>query len=95
MHNQQQQHLKTNNTISKYAVITLSIVLLSGISIVSALQITANEQVQHQHQQQHLAFGQAPEESVAGEQTFGSAFDTFVSSEPGGYGIYETGNLMY
>jgi hypothetical protein len=43
--------------------------------------------VQHQ---QHLAFGQAPpEESVAGEQTFRSAFDTFVSSEPGGYGIYE------
>jgi hypothetical protein len=42
-----------------------------------------------QHQQ-HLAFGQAPpEESVAGEQTFRSAFDTFVSSEPGGYGIYE------
>jgi hypothetical protein len=35
----------------------------------------------HQHnQQQHLALGQAPEESVAGEQTFRSAFDTFVSS---------------
>src|SRR5918999_294858 len=40
-------------------------------------------------QQQHLALGQAPEESVAGEQTVRSAFDTFVSSEPGGYGIYE------
>jgi hypothetical protein len=38
-----------------------------------------------QHQQQHLALGQAPEESVAGEQTFRSAFDTFVSSESGGY----------
>jgi hypothetical protein len=38
----------------------------------------------HQQQQQHLAFGQAsPEESVAGEQTFRSAFDTFVSSESG------------
>jgi hypothetical protein len=88
MHNQQQQqHLKTNNTISKFAVIALSIVLLAGISLVPALQITANEQVQ---QQQHLAFGQAPpEEPVSGEQTFGSAFDTFVSSEPGGYGIYE------
>jgi hypothetical protein len=90
MHNQQQhQHLKSNNIILKLAVIALSIVLLTGISLVSALQITANEQVQHQ-QQQHLALGQAPpEESVAGEQTFRSAFDTFVSSEPGGYGIYE------
>jgi hypothetical protein len=87
MHNQKQQHLKSNNIILKLAVIALSIVLLTGISLVSALQITANEQVQHQ---QHLAFGQAPpEESVAGEQTFRSAFDTFVSSEPGGYGIYE------
>jgi CHASE3 domain sensor protein len=85
MHNpQQQHHLKTNNIISKLAVIVLSFVLLAGISLVSALQIIANEQVQHQ-QQQHLAFGQAAEESVAGEQTFGSAFDTFVSSEPGGY----------
>jgi uncharacterized protein HemX len=85
----QQQHLKTNNIISKLAVVVLSIVLLTGISLVSALQITTNEQVQHQqqqqHQQQHLAFGQAPpEESVEGEQTFRSAFDTFVSSEPGG-----------
>jgi hypothetical protein len=80
----QQQHLKTNNIISKLAVVVLSIVLLTGISLVSALQITTNEQVQHQ-QQQHLAFGQAPpEESVEGEQTFRSAFDTFVSSEPGG-----------
>jgi hypothetical protein len=90
MHNQKrQQHLKSNNIISKYAVITLSIVLLSGISLVPAFQIAANEQVQHQHQQQHLAFGQTAEEPVSGEQTFMSAFDTFVSSEPGGYGMYE------
>ena len=92
MHNQKQQHLKSNNIILKLAVIALYIVLLTGISLVSVLQVTANEQVQHQQQQQqqHLAFGQAPpEESVAGEQTFRSAFDTFVSSEPGGYGIYE------
>ena len=26
---------------------------------------------------------------LAGEQTFRSAFDSFVSSEPGGFGIYE------
>jgi hypothetical protein len=81
------QRLKPNN-ISKSSVIVLSFVLLTGISLVPALQITANGQVQHQHQQ-HLAFGQSPETSVAGEQTFRSAFDTFVSSEPGGYGIYE------
>jgi hypothetical protein len=31
-----------------------------------------------------------PETSaVAGEQTFRSALDTFVSSDPGGYGMYE------
>ena len=81
-------HLKTNNIISKFAVIALSIVLLTGISLVSVLQITATGQSQH-HQQQHFAFGQTAEEPVSGEQTFGSAFDTFVSSEPGGYGIYE------
>jgi hypothetical protein len=41
-------------------------------------------------QQQHLALGQqSPEISVAGEKTFRSAFNTFVSSESGGYGIYE------
>ena len=91
MHNNQQRqhHLKTNNIISKFAVIALSLVLLTGISLVSVLQITATGQSQH-HQQQYLAFGQTPpEESVAGEQTFMSAFDTFVSSEPGGYGMYE------
>ena len=77
MHNQQQQHLKTNN-VSKFAVITLSIVLLSGISLVPAFQIAANEQVQHQHQQQHLAFGQTAEEPVSGEQTFMSAFESNV-----------------
>ena len=51
MHNQQQQYLKTNNIISKFAVIVLSIVLLTGISLVPALQITANGQVQQQQQQ--------------------------------------------
>jgi hypothetical protein len=47
--------------------------------------------VQYQEQQQHLAFVQAPppETSVEGNQTFSSAFDTFVSSQPGGYGMYE------
>ena len=43
------QRLKPNN-ISKLAVIVLSIVLLTGISLIPALQITANGQVQ---QQQH------------------------------------------
>ena len=47
MHNQQ-QHLKLNNIISKLAVIVLSIVLLPAIPLVSALQIAANGQSQHQ-----------------------------------------------
>jgi hypothetical protein len=59
--------------------------------VVSALSIVMiSNGVQYQ-EQQHLAFGQAPppETSVEGNQTFSSAFDTFVSSEPGGYGIYD------
>ena len=90
MHKEHRQHLKSNNIILKFVVIVLSIVLLTGFALVPALQLGVNGQVQQQQQQQqHLAFRQAPEESVAGEQTFRSAFDTFVSSEPGGYGIYE------
>jgi hypothetical protein len=47
MHNQQQQHLKTNN-VSKLAVIVLSIVLLTGISLVPVLQVGASAQQQQQ-----------------------------------------------
>jgi hypothetical protein len=50
---QQQQHLKTNNNIiSKLAVIVLSIVLITGISLVPALQIGVHGQGQQQPQQQ-------------------------------------------
>src|SRR5215216_2337032 len=52
MHNHQQRHLKTNNIISKFAVIVLSIVLLTGLALVPALQIGVNGQVQQQQQQQ-------------------------------------------
>jgi hypothetical protein len=51
MHNQQQRHFKTNNIISKFAVIVLSIVLLTGLALVPALQIGVNGQVQQQQQQ--------------------------------------------
>ena len=63
--------------------------------VVSALfPVIVPTGVQYQQQQQDLlAFGQAPppqaETSVEGNQTFRSAFDTFVSSEPGGYGMYD------
>jgi hypothetical protein len=58
MHKEQhrQQHLKSNNIISKLAVIVLSIVLLTGISLVPALQIGVNGQVQQQQQQQLEGF---------------------------------------
>ena len=46
-----QQHLKSNNIITNLAVIVLSIVLLAGISLVPALQIGVNGQVQQQQQQ--------------------------------------------
>jgi hypothetical protein len=52
MGRQRQYHLKLNNIISKLAVIVLSIVLLTGISLVPALQIGVNGQVQQQQQQQ-------------------------------------------
>jgi sRNA-binding regulator protein Hfq len=63
--------------------------ILIIVSALSTVIITSG--VQYQEQQQHLAFGQAPpsEASVAENQTFRSAFDTFVSSDPGGYGMYE------
>ncbi len=52
MHKEQQQHhLKSNNIISKSAVIVLSIVSLTGISLVPTLQIGVNGQVQQQQQQ--------------------------------------------
>jgi hypothetical protein len=44
----QQQHLKSNNIISELSVIVLSIVLLSGISLVPALQVEVYGQLQQQ-----------------------------------------------
>ena len=63
--------------------------LLTTVVVALSTFIISNG-VQYQ-QQEHLAFGQAPpsETPVEGNQTFSSAFDTFVSSEPGGYGMYE------
>jgi hypothetical protein len=52
MQKKHRQHLKSNNIILKFAVIVLSIVLLTGISLVPALQIGVNGQVQQQQQQQ-------------------------------------------
>jgi hypothetical protein len=49
-----QQHLKSNNNIiSKLAVIVLSIVLLTGISLLPAIQVRVYGQVQQQPQQQN------------------------------------------
>ena len=47
-----QQHLKSNIIISKLAIIVLSIVLLTGISLVPALQASAYGQSQQAPQQQ-------------------------------------------
>ena len=54
MHKEQhrQHHLKTNNIISKLAVIVLSIVLLTGISLVPTLHSGVYSQVQQQQPQQ-------------------------------------------
>jgi hypothetical protein len=40
-------------------------------------------------QYQQYSFGQTNQTSSANEQAFRSQFDTFVTSEPGGYGMYE------
>src|SRR5215211_4507924 len=50
MHNQQQRYLKTNNIVSKFVVIVLSVVLLTGISLVPVLQIGVSAQQQQQPQ---------------------------------------------
>jgi hypothetical protein len=44
------RHLLKTNNISKFAVIVLSIVLLTGLGLVPALQIGVNGQVQQQQQ---------------------------------------------
>jgi hypothetical protein len=49
MHKEHRQHLKSNNVISKSV---LSIILLTGISLVPALQIGVNGQMQQQQQPQ-------------------------------------------
>jgi hypothetical protein len=67
---------------------TTYIDILSGINYSICFIYTYFTNGLQQHQKP-LSFGQSPKESVTGEQTFRSAFDTFVSSEPGGYGIYE------
>jgi hypothetical protein len=46
MHNQQ-QYFQTNN-VSKFAVIALSIVLITGLALVPALQLGVHAQVQQQ-----------------------------------------------
>jgi hypothetical protein len=71
---------KNNNQIQ---ILTVVVAALSTVIVSNG--------VQYQYQQEQLAFGQAPppETSLAGNQTFRSAFDTFVSSEPGGYGMYD------
>ena len=56
--------------------------LFVGIIAISAILVIGS-------QYQQFSFGQANETSPSTEQTFASGFDTFVSSEPAGYGMYE------
>ena len=58
------------------------IYLFVGIIALSAILVIGS-------QYQQYSFGQAKETSTSTEQTFASGFDTFVSSEPTGYGMYE------
>jgi hypothetical protein len=52
MHKEHRQHnLKSNNIISKLTVIVLSIILLTGISLLPTVQVGVNGQL-HQQQQQ-------------------------------------------
>jgi hypothetical protein len=76
MHNQQQQHLTTNNIISQLSVIVLSIVLLTGISLVPALQIGVNGQVQQQQPLQQ-------ENQIALSQVIKQIAQQVVTANPG------------
>src|SRR5215204_5662646 len=83
MHKEQQrQHLKSNNIISKLAVITLSIVLLTGISLVPALQIGVNGQVQQQQQQQQQQQPQQ-QKQVGLSQVIKKIAQQVVTANPG------------
>jgi hypothetical protein len=70
--------------------------ILIIVSALSTLIIINAVQYQQQQQQQHLlAFGQTPPEtSVAGEQTFRSAFDTLFLQNQEDMVSMRRGNLM-
>jgi uncharacterized BrkB/YihY/UPF0761 family membrane protein len=58
MHKEQQrQHLKSNKIISKLVVIVLSIVLLTGISLLPAIQVGVYGQLQKEQPRQQNTIG--------------------------------------
>lgn len=67
---------------------TETTLLIVTALILSAVIYTGIQQVSYQ-QQSTFGQEQATEPPVSNETTFRSVFDTFVSSEPGGYGIYQ------
>jgi hypothetical protein len=78
---QRQQHLKSNNIIiSQFAVIVLSIVLLTGLALVPALQIEVNGQVQQQQQQQSQ---QQQQKQVGLSQVIKQIAQQVVTANPG------------
>jgi hypothetical protein len=56
-----------------------------AIFVIGALSALLTTGLQHQQ----YSYGQTNQTSSASEQGFRSQFDTFVTSEAGGYGMYD------
>ena len=94
----QQQHLKSNN-ISKLGVLALSIVLLTGISLVPTLQIGVQGQVQQQlAPERPLSPGGSPSSGSTSPPTTRPALDTAdggAANQTGGGGaVNQTAMVM-
>ena len=64
--------------MNKHQSVTLEIII-AAIIIATILSLSVFT-IKAQLQQQHLALGQPSKISAIGQQTFRSAFDTFISS---------------
>ena len=71
--------------MNKHQSVTLEIII-AALIIATILSLSVFT-IKAQLQQQHLAVGQTSKTSAIGQQKFRSAFDTFISSEPRGFGL--------
>jgi hypothetical protein len=83
MHNKQ-QHLKINNIISKLSVIiVLSVVLLTGTSLVSPIQLGIYGQLEQPQQQSSLQAPQQQQNKVGLSQVIKQIAQQVATANPG------------